>query len=144
MWIFKLIKEYREWKTVYSLTSQSDVEDYLFQKDISIDWIGRMYTVIDVPEEYRQNKNVTQGYVLDRLRDLDNVLSSLNISDLILPDVKEIRGTFQYIVLLSTRRDRLNFWSITLRLIGYGGSGTLIYYNFDTITEWFNYLIGLF
>lgn len=97
------IKFYREVKTI-----QKEIEE----KGIRVDWIGRMYTVVELgPEVIGQPEVVEQSYVFQKLSPVNQILMQYGLSDYSYPEISKISGTEQYLVVLYPENDHFNFWS---------------------------------
>ena len=101
--LFITIKFYREVKTI-----QKEIEE----KGIRVDWIGRMYTVVELgPEVIGQPEVVEQSYVFQKLSPVNQILMQYGLSDYSYPEISKIPGTEQYLVVLYPENDHFNFWS---------------------------------
>lgn len=97
------IKFYREVKSI-----QKEIE----KQGIRVDWIGRMYTVVDLgPEVIGQPEVVEQSYVFQKLNPINNILMQYGLSDYSYPEISKIKGTEQYLVVLYPENDHFNFIS---------------------------------
>ena len=86
MFIFKLIREIRLWRKVKAVLEENI--DALNDNGFRVDWVGRAYTVINLPEEVaNHNETVQEGYVLQKLRDYDELFLKIGISDVIVPEM---------------------------------------------------------
>ena len=79
---------------------------------IRVDWIGRMYTVINLgPEVIGQPEVVEQSFVFQKLSPVNNILMRYGLSDYSYPEISKITGTEQYLVVLYPENDHFNIWS---------------------------------
>ena len=99
-----------------------------------IDWIGRLYTTIDIPDEIlsmpvktRKDRTlqnmVIDNYVKDSLSDVSELLNELWISDLIIFPDQYIRfqNTDTILLILSPERRYTKPWKIITYLIFLSG-----------------------
>ena len=78
---------------------------------LRVDWVGRIYTVINLPEEVaNHNPQIQQGYVLSRLRDYDSLFMQLGISSEVFPELRKIETLPSFLLILSPDRDYLRLW----------------------------------
>jgi len=114
---------YKFFKAVKSIKKEIE------PKGIRVDWIGRMYTVVELgPEVIGQPEVVEQSYVFQKLNPINQILVKYGLSDLSYPEISKIPGTEQYLVVLYPENDHFNFWAFlrnflllgVLATIGYG------------------------
>lgn len=103
MYIRKLLREINIWRKVRQITKQS--EPALNEKNFRVDWIGRVYTVINLPEEVVTQPFSEEGYVLMKLREFDQFFLDLGIADVVFPEMEKLPGTDSYLLVLSPDRD---------------------------------------
>jgi hypothetical protein len=117
-WFFRIFKELRQWYTLYKITTKEKVIIDLYSHKLNVDWVGRIYTTVNVPEEYLQHQQTIQSYVLSKLRDYDLVLTKLNLNDLVYPEIFSVKDNIlAYNVILKTNSDAISFLGILSRSI---------------------------
>ena len=79
MYIIKVYKELKIWWQIRKVAKTEEVA--LKEKGFRVDWIGRIYTVINLPEEVATAPISQEGYVLMKLREHDKFLLELGIAD---------------------------------------------------------------
>ena len=100
------------WITFKFYRNVKKIEDQIDKKGIRVDWIGRMYTVIDLgPEVIGQPEIVQQSYVFQKLNPINLILMEYGLSDYSYPEISKIDGTEQYLVVLYPENDHFNFIS---------------------------------
>jgi len=114
MYIFNLIKEINIWRKVRSIAKENRKD--LNESGFRIDWVGRIYTVINLPEEVVNQPFSKEGYILMKLREYDKLFLNMGIADVIAPEIKEIPDAGAYLLILSPDRDYIRFkpfiWSL--------------------------------
>mgnify|MGYP001373423431 CR=1 FL=1 len=118
MFIFKLIREIRLWRKVKKVLEENT--DSLNESGFRVDWVGRAYTVINLPEEVaNHNETVQEGYVLQKLRDYDELFLKLGVSDVLIPEMERIDepGAAAFLLILAPARRYLNLGRILLSLL---------------------------
>lgn len=149
MYIINFWQEYKIWRTVKKVAKEN--EELLNENGFRVDWIGRIYTVINLPEEVENhNPQIQQGYVLMQLRQYDEIFLRLGISDYVVPELQRINGSPSFLLVLSPDRDYIKFWPfigflfrtslylLVLRIIYLIGRA-----NWDLLTQAWSWCIGL-
>lgn len=107
MYINNLIKEINIWRKVRSVAKEN--EKNLNENNFRVDWIGRIYTVINLPEEVTNQPISREGYVLMKLREYDILFLKMGIADVISPEMVELEDADSYLLILSPDRDYIKF-----------------------------------
>ena len=108
MYILDLYKELQIWKKIKKIAKESEKE--LNEKGFRVDWVGRIYTVINLPEEVVTAPISQEGYVLMKLREHDKFLLELGIADYVSPEFNPIEGTDSFLLVLSADREYFRLW----------------------------------
>lgn len=109
MYLFDFWQEYKIWNTVKKVAKEN--EELLNENGFRVDWIGRIYTVINLPEEVENhNPQIQQGYVLMQLRQYDELFLKLGISDYVVPELQRIEASTSFLLVLSPDRDYIKVW----------------------------------
>ena len=115
MYIRKLYKELRVWYKIRKIANENKTK--LLEKGFRVDWIGRIYTVINLPEEVVNQPISQEGYVLMQLREHDKLFLDMGISDYVSPEFNPIPETNSFLLVLSPDRDHLQFWPFVISFI---------------------------
>lgn len=107
MYIVKLFKEINLWRKIRKIAKEN--ERVLNEKGFRVDWVGRIYTVINLPEEVATAPISQEGYVLMELRKHDKFLLELGIADYVSPEFGRIEGEDSFLLILSADREQLKF-----------------------------------
>ena len=84
MYPSNLYVELRTWYRVRKVALE--YEDQLSSMGFRVDWIGRIYTVINLPEEViTAAPQIQEGYVLMKLRDYDRLFLQLGLAGDVFP-----------------------------------------------------------
>lgn len=119
MYWIKLLEEIRIWMLSRRVTRSNEEE--LFEFGLRVDWIGRLYTVINLPEEVASQPYSQQPYVLSQLRKYDEVLLRLQLSDILYPEFEKIPGEDAYLLVLTPEVEYLNTWRFVFNTAGWIG-----------------------
>tara|TARA_Y100000287_G_scaffold86469_1_gene68702 strand:+ start:796 stop:1284 length:489 start_codon:yes stop_codon:yes gene_type:complete len=147
----ELFSEIRIWWIFRSTARQKDNLDKIVEADLRVDWLGRIYGVINMPEEVNgAAPQVQQAYVLQQINKWGPLTTEMGLADIIYPEISRIPGTAAYLVVMWPQYDALGLWYILGNIIksavvGFGLFllGRLIWVNFHHVTELFNKLLGL-
>mgnify|MGYP003658392543 CR=1 FL=1 len=91
--------------------SVKEIQKKLEKEGLRIDWLGRIYTVINLKEEYRNQPDlVQQSVVFKELKPASDILMRYGLSDYAYPEIQKIDDSFSYLVILYPETDYFNFW----------------------------------
>ncbi len=148
MYISKLYKELNIWRKIRKVAKSE--EEALNEKGFRVDWIGRIYTVINLPEEVATAPISQEGYVLMKLREHDQFLLQLGIADYVSPEFSKIEGTDSFLLVLSADRDYFKLWPFLVSMAKTTGLILILRivyliftHNQEKITELWNKLMTL-
>ena len=108
MYIIKLYKELKLWWQIRKVAKSE--ETTLREKGFRVDWVGRIYTVINLHEEVATAPISQEGYVLMKLREHDKFLLELGIADYVSPEFNKINDTDSFLLVLSADREYFKLW----------------------------------
>jgi hypothetical protein len=113
-WPSTLIDDIRQWRIVRTALKEPEVIQGFkeFKYELRTDNIGRVYTVINVPEELwpYEKQNMVWPWMLEQLRELDDLLMRLRLNDLLYPEVSPIEGSPSYLVVLTPSTESFSIW----------------------------------
>ena len=119
-WPAELIDDIRQWFVVRSALKETETMSALetWQYELRKDKIGRLYTVINVPEELwpYDKQDQVWPWMVEQLRELDAILLRRQLSDLLYPVVERIEDAPAYLVILTPSTESLS-WTKGLRWI---------------------------
>ena len=147
----ELASEIRIWWIFRSTARQKDNLQEINNEDLRVDWLGRIYGVINMPEEVvTAAPEIQQAYVLQQINKWGPITTKLGLADVIYPEIERITGSNAYLVIMWPQYDALSIWPILGNIIktAFVGAllfilGRLLYINFHHVTELFNKLLGL-
>lgn len=143
MYLFKLWREIKIWLKVRKVALENKTE--LAKKGFRIDWIGRIYTVINLPEEVANHSpQVQQTYVLEKLRNFDTIFLKIGIADFIIPEFRVIKNTASYLLVLSPERDYFRFKAFLIFLFKVILGITIIRISFILFSMYWNDMVHYF
>jgi hypothetical protein len=96
----------------------NSISSELIEKGLRIDWIGRIYTVVTIKDEFAsQPEMVQQSIVFQQLKPISDILLKYGLSDLSYPEISKIKGTNQFLVVLFPENDYFNWPSFIRNII---------------------------
>jgi acid stress-induced BolA-like protein IbaG/YrbA len=102
------------------------IEAELNAENLRVDWIGRIYGVMEIKEEFaNQPEMVQQSIVFQQLSPINELLMKYGLSDLSYPDIRKIQGTNQFLVILYPENDYFNLTSFIRNVLFAGILGVL-------------------
>lgn len=124
-----IIREFKTWKIVRK-TVRLNAEKF-YSIGFDIDWLGRLYTIVNIPDELsnmpiRTRKDFAiqnmaiDSYIKESLSDVTKILTELHLSDLIMYPSKYERfeNTDSILIILSPERHYTKFWKMALYVLG--------------------------
>lgn len=147
----ELYSEIRIWWIFRRTARQKANLQKLNDQDLRVDWLGRIYGVVNMPEEVQgAAPQVQQAYVMQQLGKWGPVMNELGISDIIYPEMAKIPNSASYLVVMWPQYDAFGLFAIlgnivktSLVVSGLFLIGRVIYINFHYVTELFTKLLGL-
>tara|TARA_R100000541_G_scaffold25707_1_gene35335 strand:- start:660 stop:1112 length:453 start_codon:yes stop_codon:yes gene_type:complete len=110
MYITNLYKELKIWQKIRKIAKAE--KQRLNDNGFRIDWVGRIYTVINLPEEVVSAPISQEGYVLMQLRQHDKLFLDLGIADYVSPEFSPIPDTDSFLLVLSADREYFKLWPL--------------------------------
>lgn len=137
MLIDKIIKEMNVWRTVRRVVKTHKKQ--FWDLNFDVDWLGRVYTVINIPDEIMDMPIKTQkdvvlqrmcidNYIKDSLEGVTKLLNDLRLSNLVMyPDNYErFNNTDSILLILSPTRIYSKFWIVAAYFLGVSGIVTFL------------------
>ena len=115
MYIKNLYNEIKIWVKIRKIAQEN--KNKLSEKGFRVDWVGRIYTVINLPEEVVSAPISQEGYVLMQLREHDKLFLDLGIADYVSPEFNPIPNTDSFLLVLSADREYLKTWPIIVSTV---------------------------
>ena len=103
------------------------IQPKLEEAGLRIDWIGRIYTVINLKEEFiNQPELVQQSSVFQQLKPVSETLMKYGLSNDAFPEISRI-DTASYLVVLYPENDNFNIYSFVRNILFAASLGVSIY-----------------
>jgi hypothetical protein len=85
---------------------------------LRVDWIGRIYGVVNLPEEVQTAAGeVQQAYVLQQITKYGDVMLKIGLADVVYPEIEKVPGSSSYLVVLWPVFEDFNIWKILGNII---------------------------
>jgi hypothetical protein len=120
--IFGVINDIKNYLYLRKITKREMMDSPLWVKNnLRVDWIGRIYTVVNLPPEVTMSpdlpKELWPAYLIDQSKGLNEYLTSLNLHEIIIPEYKEIPDSTSYLLVYYPYFRSLTKWWISTRII---------------------------
>lgn len=129
--------ELQTWLWFYKQTSKPDVTKALEERGFDIDWVGRPYKIIKIPEKYRSYKDGVVLYMTDLLKRDDESLLKYDITKIGRPVWSKVKyknaeggwefSNFAYQMWIEPPTDYLSFKIAIINLLWYSFLYSIIY-----------------
>jgi len=110
----ELYYEVRTWRRLSKVAKAS--RETLKESNFRVDWVGRIYTVINLPEEMLSRPDLQEGWVFMQLREYDTLFMDLGIADYLFPEITSIPNRGAYLLVLTGPKDYIGVWNILWNL----------------------------
>lgn len=141
--IGKMFNEWKIWRTVRKVVKQN--REAIHKAGFDVDWIGRMYAVVNIPDEIMElpvrnradaekQSMAVDMYVKENMGEITSLLMELRIADLVVypSQYERFEGTNSMLVILAPERYYTKTWKVVfMSLLTAGlltGLGFLISY----------------
>lgn len=107
-----LYREIRIWY-IFRRTASDNTKMLNEEHSLRVDWIGRIYGVVNLPEEVQTAAGeVQQAYVLQQITKYGEVMTKIGLADVVYPEIERVPGTSSYLIVLWPVFEDFNIWSI--------------------------------
>lgn len=120
MYWFRLIKDIILWRK-FAIIAKSSREK-LTEYNLRVDRIGRIYTVINLPEDVAQgNEYMHEAWVLKNLGPYNKALEEIGLAGYAYPEMERIQepGTAAYLLVLYPETPTIGWWPIIKNIVLY-------------------------
>jgi len=116
-WPAEIIDDIRQWMIVRSALRENETIDKFkkFKYPLRVDNIGRIYTVIKVPDDLivYEKRDMVWPWVLEEMKVIDDLLMSCRLNDLVYPEVIPVKDAPAYLVILTPSTESISFSKFT-------------------------------
>lgn len=101
-------KDVRIW-WVFRRTAKQYQDQLNKDFQLRVDWLGRIYGVVNLPEEVQgASGEIQQAYVLNKISTYGNFMLQIGLADMVYPQIQKVPGTASYLVILWPVFDELS------------------------------------
>jgi len=112
-----LYREIRIW-WIFRRTAVNTTKMLNEEHALRVDWIGRIYGVVNLPEEVQTAAGeVQQAYVLQQITKYGDVMLKIGLADVVYPEIGKVPGSTSYLVVLWPVFEDFNIWRILGNII---------------------------
>jgi hypothetical protein len=133
--IFKVIKEINLFRDYLKTVKKESLDSPIWAKrNLRVDWMGRIYTVINLPPEVIFAEDIPKesrpAFVLNEIKPINEYLRSLDFVEIITPSIVPVEGTNDesYLIVYQFLFRHLTLLWILRFILELSGLGFLIYY----------------
>lgn len=146
--IFGVIRDIRNYLFLRRVTKRELMNSPIWAKNnLRVDWIGRIYTVMNLPPEVTMApdlpKELWPAYLIEQSKGLNEYLTSLNLHEIIIPEYKEIPGSNSYLLIYYPYLRDLTVWWVSSRTI-FWTTFIIIESKTQWISQSWSWIISLF
>jgi len=106
------------WITRKYFNAVKSIESELNVANLRVDWIGRVYGVVDLKEELLNQPELMQhSWVFQQLGPINEILIKYGLSELSYPEISKIQGSQSYLVSMYPENDYFNIISFIRNII---------------------------
>lgn len=112
-WPIEVYEDIRQWLLVREALKEEATKQAFksFKYELRTDRLGRIYTVINLPEELwpLEHQDKVWPWMVEQLRELDELLMERQLNDLVFPEVTPIENAPSYLVVLTPSTESFTF-----------------------------------
>ena len=117
----KIIRDISNYRYILKTIKKSKQTVEWRKFNLRADWIGRLYTVVNLPPEVTLSpdspEEIRPAYVLEQTKPLNEYLTKMNLHEVIIPSLEPIGETDSYLVVYSPYFQKLSISWFVYRII---------------------------
>lgn len=118
----KIIVDVRNYFFLRKVTKKNSDTVEWNQLKLRVDWLGRIYTVVNLPPEVIYSpdapEEIRPAYVLEESRPINEYLTRLNLQEILSPKIEPIPGSISYLIVYSPYFQKLSLKWLIYRILG--------------------------
>jgi len=80
---------------------------------LRVDWLGRIYGVVNLPEEVQTaSGEIQQAYVLNKISTYGNFMLQIGLADMVYPQIQKVSQSSSYLIILWPVFEELSLLSV--------------------------------
>lgn len=97
---YDLYRDIRMW-WIFKKTSKENVKMLNEDHGLRVDWLGRIYGVVNLPEEVRSAAlEVQQAYVLQQITKYGDCMLKIGLADVVYPQIQKVKQSSSFLIVL--------------------------------------------
>ena len=97
---YDLYRDIRMW-WIFKKTSKENVKMLNEDHGLRVDWLGRIYGVVNLPEEVRSaSLEVQQAYVLQQITKYGDCMLKIGLADVVYPQIQKVKQSSSFLIVL--------------------------------------------
>lgn len=117
----KIIKDISNYRFILKTIKKNKGTIEWEKLKLRADWIGRIYTIVNLPPEVIHSPDAPQeirpAYVLDESRPVNEYLMKLNLQEIILPAIEAVPESLSYLIVYTPYFQKLSFKWVFYRIL---------------------------
>ena len=123
----ELYGDIRVW-WIFRKTANQNKESLNKDFQLRVDWLGRIYGVVNLPEEVQTaSGEIQQAYVLNKISTYGNFMLQIGLADMVYPQIQKLPDAASYLVILWPVFDELSLLPILGNILKSAFVGFLIF-----------------
>lgn len=115
------------WFTIKYYKAVKSIKAELLEANLRVDWIGRIYTIVNLKDEFlNQPEVVQQSFVFQQLGPINKILVKYGLSNDAFPEISKISEE-SYLVVLYPENDDFNIISFIRNILFAGLVGGAVF-----------------
>ena len=112
-----LYKDIRIW-WIFRKTSRENIKMLNEDHELRVDWLGRIYGIVNLPEEVRSaSLDVQQAYVLQQITKYGECMLKIGLADVVYPQIQKVKNSSSFLIVLWPVFDDLSLLPILGNII---------------------------
>jgi hypothetical protein len=129
----ELSKDIRIW-WIFKRTAGQYTEQLNKDFALRVDWLGRIYGVVNLPEEVQSaSGEIQQAYVLNKISTYGNFMLQIGLADVVYPQIEKIPQSASYLVVLWPVFDELSLLPVLGNILKTAVVSAILYVIFKFI-----------
>jgi hypothetical protein len=96
----ELYRDIRMW-WIFRKTARRSVELLNRDHGLRVDWLGRIYGVVNLPEEVQTaSLEIQQAYVLQQITKFGQCMLDIGLADIVYPQIQKVNKTSSFLIVL--------------------------------------------
>jgi hypothetical protein len=129
----ELSKDVRIW-WIFRRTANQYKDQLNKDFQLRVDWLGRIYGVVNLPEEVQgASGEIQQAYVLNKISTYGNYMLQIGLADMVYPQIQKLPQSASYLVILWPVFDELAILPILGNILKSAFVGLILFFIYKFI-----------